>query len=145
METGHIILTCTIVERTEIIVGFRVLSVIVDGSLQGEDRLKTVGEAVVAASLGTKVKAILLSSESYIVIGHGCCGTIVYGKLPDVYGRFVLSATPIVESELVVVVELSVHQVDEIIESLFVASEQIFLVAAAVIEEVDVLALPADV
>ena len=39
MLTGHIILTCTIVERAEIVVSLSVLGVMVDGSLQGQNRL----------------------------------------------------------------------------------------------------------
>ena len=144
MLTGHIILTCTIVERAEIVVSLSVLSVMVDGSLQGQNRLKTVGEAVVAASLGSKVKAFFLSGEPHIIIGHRRCGSIVISKLPDVSGHFVLSTAPVVECKLVVVVKLFVHQVDEIVKHSLVASKQILLIAATIVEEVELLAFLAD-
>jgi len=78
-----------------------------------------------------------LGTHTYIIIGHGRGGIVCNSQLPDSDSRVELSTLPIVESQLVIVVESPMHDADEFFKLRCVAREQVRFIAATIVEEIN--------
>ena len=145
---GQVVLPFVIVEAAQVIVGLGSVGIHEDGVLQREDGFQSVGEAVAAVGLlGLLEEGIGLyrvgqsAGIAHIVIGHRTGGFLVDGDAPDVDGGVGHAGLHVVEGQFVVVVVALAQHRSHLGELLPVASEQVLLVAATVVEAVETQAL----
>ena len=127
---GEVILTCSIIQATEIIRSLGTLGMSLFGGFERHHIFGTVGETVA----GICLFGLLIALQ--IIVGHRRGGLFGNSHLPDSLRLLHPCCGEIVERQLVIVLGQSLHQLFQFFQKRSVAREQILLIAAAIVEEV---------
>ena len=101
------------------------------GIFQGKDSLQAVGKTI-----GT-IRLLGLSISTHIIIGHGRSGILLNSHLPNGHCFFMKTSGTVFKGRLVIVVGRIVHQTNHSLQRFLIASEQMLLHHADIIEGVN--------
>ena len=137
---GEVILAGCIVETPQIVRSLGSTWMVLLGDFEGDDILRTVGETVGGVFFlcqFEEVTPVAIGGEAtHIIPCHWRGGTFVNGYLPNSTSLVSKTGSPIVESHFIVVLGTLAQHRFQICQHGVVLFQQIFLIAATIVEEV---------